>query len=51
MESILEFKYFNTDQDTFNSFNQYINNMNNTNKQANLQILYVCDALYLQKKM
>tara|TARA_X000001036_G_C20692424_1_gene809875 strand:+ start:4941 stop:6893 length:1953 start_codon:yes stop_codon:yes gene_type:complete len=25
--------------------------MNNTNKQATLQILYVCDALYLQKKM
>ncbi len=44
-------KYLNTTEGTQQKFQNYISNMFNQNTNAPIQILYVCDALYLQKKM
>jgi len=48
---ILNVSHFQSNQIVLQNFRMYISKMNNLHPKAKTQILYVCDALYLQEKM
>jgi glycosyltransferase involved in cell wall biosynthesis len=51
-KNIVDIKYLNITTELFNEFQKYIKNiLNNSKTTINYNILYVCDASYLLKKM
>ena len=51
MECRVISKHLHSDDEILNRFQTYVNSIHNNNHYASIQLLYVCDASYLQNKM